>query len=193
MCCYTTIGDKDFFLTPQLWLVNGCLAGKCKGIQPWEWQHYIVHQTCITLLHFQWHCRWKASGDTTELNQSANEMGPYGFHKNCVAYMHHVSTLHNRGNIHCTYEDLVRGKKELALHRDGLIVNERETLGKFLVASTVLLMDANCAAHWANYSGSRKDPPGTDICSMTSSSIASQFSKPIQWLAGRLLVRSQPT
>ena len=85
------------------------------------------------------------------------------YDKNRVAYMHHVSTLQNRGTIHCTYEDLVRGKQELALHRDGLIINAGETLDQFLVASTVLLMDATCAAHWANYSGSRKDPPGMDV------------------------------
>ena len=76
--------------------------------------------------------------------------------------MHHVSTLQNRGTIHYTYEDLVRGKQELALHRDGLVINKGETLDQFLVASTVLLMDATCAAHWADYSGSCKDPPGMD-------------------------------
>ena len=85
------------------------------------------------------------------------------YDKNRVAYMHHVSMLQNRGTIHCTYEDLVRGKQELAFHRDGLIINQGETLDQFLVASTVLLMDATCAAHWANYSGSCKDPPGMDM------------------------------
>ena len=78
------------------------------------------------------------------------------YDKNRVAYMHHVSTLQNKGTIHCKYEDLVKGKQELALHRDGLIINRGETLDQFLVTSTVLLMDATCA-------GSCKDPPGMDM------------------------------
>ena len=38
------------------------------------------------------------------------------YDKNRVAYKHHVSTLQNRCTIHCMYEDLVKGKQELALH-----------------------------------------------------------------------------
>ena len=70
------------------------------------------------------------------------------YDKNHVAYMHHVSTLQNQGTIHCTCEDLVRGKQKLAFHRDRLLINEGETLDQLLVTSTVLLMDATCAAHW---------------------------------------------
>ena len=86
-----------------------------------------------------------------------------GYDKNRAAYMHHVSTLQNRGTIHCKYEELVKGKQELALHRDGLIISRGETLDLFLVASTVRLMNATCATHWANYSYSCKDPQQMDM------------------------------
>ena len=81
------------------------------------------------------------------------------YDKNRVVYMHHVSALHSRGTIRSNSDDLIRGKQQLELHRNGLKANKGDTIDQFLVASTVLLMDSNCAAKWADYTSSKKDPP----------------------------------
>ena len=81
------------------------------------------------------------------------------YDKSRVVYMHHVSAFTSRAPIHSNCEDLVRGLQELELHHSGLKAHGGDTLGQFLTATTVLLMDSSCAMHWADYTSNRKEPP----------------------------------
>ena len=87
------------------------------------------------------------------------------YDKSRVVYMHHVSTLTSRAPIRSTCEDLVRGLQELELHHSGLKAHGGDTLGQYLTASTVLLMDPTCATHWADYTSSRWEPPDLETVS----------------------------
>ena len=74
---------------------------KSKWIQPWGRPHHIVSRTCIALLHCQWRCLQKASGDTTELNRSFNLCS---FKRPVCAWEAQLENL--RANIWCTRKPL---------------------------------------------------------------------------------------
>ncbi len=55
-----------------------------------------------------------------------------------------------------------RTTQELELNHGGLKAHSGNSLGQYLTASTVLLMDPACSTHWADYTSSLKEPPDLD-------------------------------
>lgn len=84
------------------------------------------------------------------------------YDKTRVVYAHHVNSLTSRSPIKHTCDDLIRAQQELDLHYCGLNTHLGDTLGQFLTAATIQLMDAPCATHWADYTSSKKEPPDMD-------------------------------
>ena len=110
------------------------------------------------------------------------------YDKNHVVYMHHVASLHSRAPTRSSCDDLIRCIQEIELHYSGVVATQGDTLGQYLAAMTLLLMDSSCASHWADYTSKRTDPPDLDtvrefcehhIAALQSNPLTKKSSKPV--------------
>ena len=69
------------------------------------------------------------------------------YDKTRVVYAHHVNSHTSRSPIKHNCDDFIRAQQELDLHYCGLNTHLGDTLGQFLTAATVQLMDAPSLHH----------------------------------------------